>query len=323
MALALPNGEYYWAPPLRCKRTGVKAVSLVVLAALTVLTLPPTAVARKEKPLNIPFPQDVIDNIRCDVCNIMTRKAYDLVHALFVLSDSTRVPVNEEDVMVAIEDVCNPFAESGQWIRLFSIGKTPSALTAAPAPLHLTLVPLPNHTKCKRTCKTIWEACEAVIDHDSMDVLSPQLLRLRKYANADAFARSVCDVASFCTERGAIPPQRYEVLGGMIAEDVPEEIEQKEMDIERMMDFMERKNNQRHEIYSREEVTSMQESLARGDRESASRVDSSINRLTDEEFEELHHMIKDGRMSHREHGAKKAHAAGHAGAGADGVEGDL
>ncbi|ORC90313.1 uncharacterized protein TM35_000081110 [Trypanosoma theileri] len=260
---------------------------VLLISAATLLTL---TNAKKEKPLNEPFPKDAIDAISCDICSLLVRKTYLDVQALFAASVETRVRVNEDDILTAIEDVCNPFAETGQWIRRVAINY--SAMTA---PFLLGIEELPVFTKCKRTCTTIVEACEAIMDHDSMDQLTPKLLHLPEYADGETLARSLCQTSPICTKRKSLSAERYAELRTMIKADVMEEIDPKEMEVERMMDQMERKENRRHDIFSREEITAMQQGLLRGDREAVAKIDPSIMDLNNEEFAALQAMIR-GKM---------------------------
>ncbi|CBH16025.1 hypothetical protein, conserved [Trypanosoma brucei gambiense DAL972] len=269
----------------------VKGVFLVLVALVPMF---PAVDAKKEKPMNVPFPQDAIDDVRCDVCRLMAKRAYGYVYELFVTSEHTRIPVNEENVLVAIEDICNPLAASGQWIRQVAVDTSSPA--AAKEPFHITLTELSHHSKCKRTCKTLSDACEAVVDDDDMDQFSSKLLILKKYKDASALADATCGVSAFCTSRTGFSSKRYKELLTLVASDVVEVIEQKEMDIERFMDEMERKGNRRQEIYSREEVIKMQKSLIEGDIETAAGIDPSLNKLTEEEQLALQQMLKNKPM---------------------------
>ncbi|KAH9577961.1 hypothetical protein LSM04_000969 [Trypanosoma melophagium] len=264
----------------------------VLLVAAVFLTL---TSAKKEKPLNPPFPKDAIDSISCDICSLLVKKTYRDAQALFTESAKTRVRVSEDDILTAIEEVCNPFTESGQWIRRVAIN-----YSAVNAPLLLSVVELPVYTKCKRTCTTVVEACEAIIDHDSMDQLTPQLLRLSAYKDDEMFARSLCQTSPICTQRKDIAPKRFGELRAMIKEDVMEEIDPKEMEVERMMDQMERKENRRHDIFTREEITAMQQGLLQGDREAVAKIDPSIMDLNNDEFAALQAMIRGKNLESQE-----------------------
>ncbi|KEG15220.1 hypothetical protein DQ04_00141080 [Trypanosoma grayi] len=260
---------------------------LLVVTLLLLLLLPTTVSAKKEKPLHSPFPKDVIDAISCDVCSVLVKKAYHDVEVLFAASAETRVRVSEDDVLTAIEDVCNPFTEQGQWIRRLAVNNSADA-----APHRLRMGLLPVYTKCKRTCTTVVEACEAIVDHETMDQLTPKLLRLKEYVNDDAFAQALCHVTPFCRDQRGLPEQRSTELRAMIAADVMEEIDPKEMEVERMMDQMERKEKRRHDIFTRDEIATMQAGLLKGDKETVAQVDPAIMDLNDREFAALQAMAR-------------------------------
>ncbi|PWU97754.1 hypothetical protein C4B63_14g92 [Trypanosoma cruzi] len=264
----------------------MRFINFCIFFAVTLL-FSEAGVAKKEKPPHAPFPKDVVDAISCGVCNFMVGKAYGDVQLLFNASVQTRVRVNEDDVLTAIEDLCNPFSDVGQWIRQITITHESDT-----APFLLGVSRLPAYAKCKRVCSTVVEACEAVMDHENMDQLSPRLLRLNEYAGAEAFANALCLSSSICTERQGLSAAKYEEVRNMIDEDTVEEIDPKEMEIERMMDHMERKENRRQTIFSRDEITSMQKAFLRGDKEAVAQVDPSIMDLSDEEFSALQSMIR-------------------------------
>ncbi|RNF20844.1 uncharacterized protein Tco025E_03574 [Trypanosoma conorhini] len=265
---------------------------VVSLFILVTLLLSSAIDARKEKPLHDAFPKEVIDGIRCGVCNFAVKQAYGNVLGLFNASIQTRVRMNEEDVLTVLEDICNPFTEVGQWIRRITI-------THRRDTDHLLGVEeLPVYTKCKRTCSTVVEACEAVMDHESMDTLSPRLLHLTEYADAGTFAQALCGPSPICTKRRRLLADRYDELVTMMDADPMEEIDPKEMEVERMMDHMERKENRRQTIFSREEITKMQEAFLRGDKEAVAKVDPSIMDLSEDEFAAVQAMMrgrKDGK----------------------------
>ncbi|EKF32656.1 hypothetical protein MOQ_003488 [Trypanosoma cruzi marinkellei] len=270
----------------RRRERPMRFITLCVFVA-AMLLFSEAGFAKKEKPPHAPFPKDVVDAISCGVCNFMVRKAYSDVQLLFNASVETRVRVNEDDVLTAIEDVCNPFSEVGHWIRQITITHESDT-----APFLLGVTRSSVYAKCKGICSTVVEACEAVMDHENMDQLSPRLLRLHEYADAEAFANALCQSSSICTERQGLSASRYEEVQNMIDADTVEEIDPKEMEIERMMDHMERKENRRQTIFSRDEITSMQRAFLRGDKEAVAQVDPSIMDLSDEEFSALQSMIR-------------------------------
>nr|CCC94017.1 conserved hypothetical protein [Trypanosoma congolense IL3000] len=277
---------------------------LVKYAAVTLACMALLTSAKKEKPMNVPYPQDVVDDMRCDVCHTAAKQAYARVLELHVASKRTRVPVNEEDVLVAIEDLCNPLASEGQWIRKFGVNTSYLTSAGAPAqPLFISVYTSRNYLKCKRTCKTASDACELVMDDEEMDQFSSYLLRLTTFKDAEAFAEKTCGVASFCKKRSGFSAKRYKEVLEVIALETPEEIDQKEMDMERLMDQMERRNNQRQDIYSREEIIKMLKSLIEGDMETASSIDPSLNRLTDEERRELQRLLREKKTHEGESGS--------------------
>lgn len=264
----------------------------IVLFVVVMLLVPGETLAKREKPLHFPFPEDMVGAIRCDVCGALVRKVYKDIQALFAARAQATSPLNEEEVLTALEDVCNPFAGPGQWIRRLAINGTGDAASRA-----FKLEELPVHTQCGRTCGTIVEACQAVMDHESMDQFSSRLLRLHEYADGEALARVLCHSSPMCTEREDLGPVKYQQLLAMIKVDRIEEIEPKEMEVERMMDEVERKENRRQHVFSRKEVMLMQDAILRGDREKAAEVDPSIMKLNDEEFASLQSMMRDKKVN--------------------------
>ncbi|ESL07566.1 hypothetical protein TRSC58_04742 [Trypanosoma rangeli SC58] len=259
---------------------------IISVCILAVLLLSNAIDAKKEKPLYLPFPKDAVDGISCGVCTFVVKQMYKDVLVLLNASIRRRVRMSEDDVLTVLEDVCNPFAETGQWIRRIAI--THKRETAP----FLNVEELQVYTKCKRTCSTVVEACEGVLDHESMDMLSPRLLHLTEYADADKFAEALCDPSPICTKLRGLSVSRYDELTIMIDEDIMEEIDPKEMEVERMMDHMERKENRRHSIFHREEIMKMQEAILRGDKEAVAKVDPSIADLSEEEFAAVQAMMR-------------------------------
>jgi hypothetical protein len=270
-------------------------LSLICLAtALCTLHCP--AEAKKEKPSFKPFSEAVVDHFRCDVCDTMVREAFAMV-ADIRNNASRKTPLREEDILAeVVELICNPFANQGQWLRTLDLVVTAAPGSSSTSGGYLKLQPRSDFTKCKRGCTTLAAACERVIDSDDADNLSSFLFKGRP-ANADKLSKKIC--GNVCGSTSDAKKRASKVfpakLTAEILRDQPEMISAKEMEIEALMDNLERSHTvgtPGMDVYSRDEMLQMQDAIQDGDLDTLAGLDPSAQDLSTEEFEMLRQMYR-------------------------------
>lgn len=273
-----------------------------------------------------PVYKSVLPWIACPVCSEMVGEAYDQVKQLRAdaaaqeglppaepttrrdraLRDATlQRLLREEDILEkVVEVICNPLAKSGWWIReLDLVRELPEN-----GPTKVRVDALPFLSKCRSDCNTISEACAAVLESDAAENLSGMLYQFK--ASKEKMQRDVC--LSECKafkrlnarwEKASAthtPVKKGDPLGPLpdsfAAEGSPIEVPEKELDIEEMMDRMERNKvagSPKMEVLDRDTMLKMQRAMAMGDKEEVAKYEPSVEDLSDEEFNALQHMYKE------------------------------
>jgi len=234
---------------------------------------------KKTKPTAQPFPSKVVGAVACDVCKELVAQTYEATMAMRKNASRTR-DVEEVDILTeVVEQACNPFAKQGQWLRFLDI-----TVVGKDRQVRLDFRSEPG--KCKRDCTTVVEACLLTLDNEGGDSLPVMLLKDKPIK---AIKATVCEPV--CEHGGA--KKVTEDMARQISADQWEEIQSKEMEIEALMDNMERSHvpgMPRMDVYDREEMLRMRQSIETGDYDTLTSIDPTANNLSPEEFDELRSM---------------------------------
>lgn len=228
----------------------------------------------------------------CEICRTMVYQAYDVAQEIHANATKRGVPVREEQILSEItEKVCNPYVTVGQWLRLIDI-----TIDSKRNISHLSS--LPRYTKCKRKCTTLANTCTTIVDSEAADHL-PALLLKGEFVTPESIEDAVC--SDICTSTASA---RYRKLSDKDLQDIQreasEEIDSKELDIEALMDDMERSRGGPSgtppvDVFSRDEMLNVQDAILAGDLEKLRELDPTADDLTEEDLIYLRQMYEGDR----------------------------
>eukprot|EP00758_Cryptobia_borreli_P001477 Tbor_TRINITY_DN2273_c0_g1::TRINITY_DN2273_c0_g1_i1::g.2676::m.2676 len=264
--------------------------------------------------------------IECDVCREMVIIAHDEVATL---RKTSPLGLREETIIEDVTDlVCNPRNSKGWWLREFELV---SAKNAEDSDLNMFkhntglkdqdkyqvfLKPLSFITVCESDCMTLAESCRRLMDGDEGDKLSPLLYKFKQ--TRSELVKEICDRS--CTRTEDLVRRKMKLLEKCFVKNqhangkgkcnipftplseeflmkkLPANITSKELEIEEMMDNMDRthvQNTPKMEVYERETVLEMQRAMITGTKEDVAKFDPDIAELSDSEFAELQRMYRE------------------------------
>lgn len=293
----------------RSQRAGsAAALSLLALVGV-LLAFSLGAGARKQLPMNTPYPAVVQNALRCDVCSFVVTNALYQVDAKREELQKKRLSVREDDVLEEVENMCIPFKEQGQWIRQVAlqveeVEPSDSADAASPQ-YHMNVGVLDYYTRCGRVCDTVAALCEVWMDSDAMDGFSGRLVKEaqkgRDMSGAplrDAVFGSFCAPSPHCKKHATYVRKldaaltKDEDLRDAIAADKPVEIESEEREMETMLHRLTREQGQSADVFARDEIRQMKEAFATGTKEDVQAIDPTAFDLNDDEFETIQQYMR-------------------------------
>jgi hypothetical protein len=267
-----------------------RLVAFPVVAGLLLILL--TMVEGKKELANYPVLRDAVPHVQCPVCKLLVSEA---INATATLREGKKgKKLTENDVVEEVLDlICHPRSKQGQWIRKLDLVYRPGQTDGNVGP---TLVVEQQDVlgTCRRECMTLADACTTVLDSDSADQLSPMLF---KGKSLESITSSVCG-SHWCSRKNL---QRLNQKFPLTVDDRRtkydvedhEEIESKELEIEQMMDDMDRKkgNGQPgYDVFSRDEMLGLQDAMRSGDYNKFQELDPDAGELSEEDFAALREM---------------------------------
>ncbi|CUG05090.1 membrane-associated protein, putative [Bodo saltans] len=241
--------------------------------------------AKKEKLTFNSYGPAVERRHSCEICRTLVVEAYPIAEELHKNASRRGYALREEEVLSKVtEAICNPFVKAGQWIRLVHI-------KANEKTLQTVLEPLEFYSQCKRDCTTVANSCSSVVDTDYGDDLPGLLLKLKPVEVID---EAVCKRICIDTTAVRTKPLSAKMIKEIAAE-VPVEIDKKNLDIEEIMDDMERARGgyggaPKMDVFSRDEMMDVQRAILERDGSKLRDLDPSAEDLSDEELEYLQRM---------------------------------
>lgn len=278
--------------PSPCLGTTVPTLLLVLLIFFVV----EPSTAKKTLPTSQPYAPSLVHRHSCEVCHYMIGKAYDAVEK--IRNNATRrTPLKEDEILQdIIEPLCNPFHREGSWLRLLDI-QTAEVHGSAPLRKTTLLRPTEQYTKCKRDCATVAASCELVLQSDEGEQLSGLLYRKKSLA---VLEDTVCGAACEGSQRlrTSKPHREYLATDKLIVElekETVEYISEKELDMEEMMERMQRGREIGQpgvDVFTREEMMNMQDAIQKGDQAALEELDPAAADLSEEDFEMVRRMYQ-------------------------------
>ncbi|KAG5464413.1 hypothetical protein LSCM1_00598 [Leishmania martiniquensis] len=284
---------------------------LLVVCVLT--TAAGCASARKQLPLNTPYPPVVQNALRCDVCSFMVTNALHQLETKREELHEKRLRVREDAVLEEVENMCVPFKDQGQWIRQVALqlgeaapSSRPADKSAAATPrYHMNVGVIDYYSKCGRICGTVAALCEEWMDSGYMDGFSSRLVKVaqsgRSISDAehrDAVFKTFCAPSPYCKKHAVFVRQldaaltKQPALRQAIRDDKPEEIQTEEREMETMLHRLTREQGQSADVFSRDEIRRMKEAFLKGDKEELQAVDPTAFDLSDDEFSTLREYMR-------------------------------
>ncbi|CAJ1037174.1 hypothetical protein, conserved [Leishmania lindenbergi] len=288
----------------------VTAALLLLVCVLAVAT--GGASARKELPLNIPYPPIVQNALRCEVCSFIVDNALIYVQGMRDEMSQHRLQLREDDVLDELEKLCVPFKDPGQWIRQVSLGvdetkacrNADTSVIEAPRQV-MKVILVEYYSKCGRTCDTVALLCEEWMDSGYMDDFPSYLVReansgynITSEEHRFAVFSQFCAPTPHCENiESALRELSEELtknseLREAINADRPQEIKTEEREMEMMLHRLTREHGQSADVFSRDEVHRMKEAFLKGNREELKAIDPAAFDLTDSEFSMLQNYIR-------------------------------
>lgn len=261
----------------------------------------PSVSGRKQLPTAPLFPPVVLNAIGCDVCAYTFANFRLQLHDLRMEREAKRLSVHEDDMLAILDHLCNPFHEGGEWMRRVVIKwDSPSSELFTNVTSH--------YNACTSTCRSVSEVCDRVLDTEEAEAIPLIFLNLLKdksvsLLNHAAFKpalHAVCGVSTACTELNrnlaelARAAQADPTLYHTVTSDQPAVVDAQDMEVERMMYSMREKDGKKAEVFHREEILQLQSAIARGDKETAQRLDPTLNDFSDDEFDHLRQLYVSG-----------------------------
>lgn len=281
-----------------------QARAIGALVAL-LLVLCGSAAALREVSLASPFPQRVVNAVGCDLCShVITNAAYLVLRRQQRLAREN-FPLRDNDVLEAMENLCIPLTEEGRWMRQVAVRIVEETVGED---LYAVVRPvvLQDFAECKESCRTAEQVCNDVIDSTAADQLPAILLaEAKKMPVSDdkkqltewltligkRASSAICPTLKMCVNQAGYQQEAWDEYGEnmpeLLAVDVQETVKESDMENDKILDELKRKQNTAAELFTRDEILKLKSAIAKGDREAAERIDSKVKKLSDEEFEEL------------------------------------
>ncbi|KAG5490720.1 hypothetical protein JKF63_00842 [Porcisia hertigi] len=301
------------SPRSRVWATRQLATTVVLLLLCVLVVVTGRTSARKQLPVNTPFPPVVQNALRCDVCSFIVTNALHQVEAKRKELHAKRLQVREDDVLEEVENMCVPFKEQGEWIRQVALQveeKTPARSSAGSSvtatPQYQMSVGVVNYfSKCGRTCDTVAMLCEEWMDSSYMDGFSGRLVKEAKgrrdidsTARRSAIFSTFCAPSPHCKKHAALVSKLNAALAknsdlrAAISLDRPQEIEPEEREMETMLHRLTREQGQSADVFSRDEIRRMKDAFVNGNKEDVQAVDPVAFNLNDDEFATLQRYMR-------------------------------
>lgn len=267
-------------------RTIISASSVIWVLLIAMDLTASFASAKKEKSTWNSYGDLVERRHSCEICRTLVREAYPIAQELHRNATKRGFPAREEEVLSKVtEVVCNPYVKGGQWLRLIEIVVEDNEQWTS-------LRPLDYYSQCRRDCTTLANSCNTILDGDYGDAL-PGLL-LKQKLTVDNIDAEVCKPVCLETKSSRSKKLSAKTLKAIAAE-TPMEIDKKNLDIEEVMDDMERARGgyggaPKMDVYSRDEMLNVQDAILAGDADRLRELDPMAEDLSDEELEYLRRM---------------------------------
>jgi hypothetical protein len=257
--------------------------TVIAAAAMLVLALVATFAEAKKKS-SFPVITGVKPYIACDVCReLVAAAAFWRDEVVANCTASGRKLTEGEVYEKAVESLCNPLTEGGDWLRRLD-WQVDAAATS------VTFAARSSFGKCKGKCYTGAEICRDIVDSDDADDFSGLLY---SRAKAEKIIKTVC--ANACKAQRAAAKKA--ASGGSVlrrdwgAEQF-EEIDEKEKEIEEMMERMtlDGKSGPGMDVFSRDEMKELRTAMDTGDFDRVQELDPTFSDMDEADFNMMRHM---------------------------------
>jgi hypothetical protein len=252
-------------------------------AAVLVLALVATFSEAKKKS-SFPVITRVKPYIACDVCReLVAAAAFWRDEVVANCTTSGRKLTEGEVYEKAVESLCNPLTEGGDWLRRLD-WQVDAAATS------VTFAARSSFGKCKGKCYTGAEICRDIVDSDDADDFSGLLY---SRAKAEKIIKTVC--ANACKAQRAAAKKAASgrsVLRRDWGAEQFEEIDEKEKEIEEMMERMtlDGKSGPGMDVFSRDEMKELRTAMDTGDFDRVQELDPTFSDMDEADFNMMRHM---------------------------------
>eukprot|EP00796_Vickermania_ingenoplastis_P006734 gene6734-4828_t len=148
----------------------LRFASVGLLLALLSLATPPlhmgiseTAVAMAGYVRPKPFSAFVKSAISCMVCKEVITHALIQMDTYITVKKKDYITSEEAEAFLSI--ICNSHTQEGAWIRRLGMAVVRDEPSNFSSTVHLVAGDLQNYTVCNRTCVTVEDTCQYVVDH--------------------------------------------------------------------------------------------------------------------------------------------------------------
>ncbi|CCW69979.1 unnamed protein product [Phytomonas sp. Hart1] len=300
-------------------RLSLPSLRFFILLIITILSINILQTeCRKNVLSHATFPLEVQNAIGCDICTYAMTDLSIQIQAEREYKKSNSLKLNEDDVLEIIGELCVPFTVRGEWIRRVAL-QIPSSTSITnnsennPESDGFTKI-LDIYTSCKRTCRSVQEVCETMLESEEMDRLSAIILENSNiYANIsdvkviNGLIRQVCIPTHQCLNHLEYKKELTHSLNTMtihgtlleqILSDTTEEVGKQLMELESMMYSAGDDDRKKPVIITKDDMEKLKKAYKSGDMEMAKEVDPMADDLSEEELEKLRHISdeEDGDM---------------------------
>ena len=222
-------------------------------------------------------------HLACPICRKLVHQG---VEGMKDLKKSGGGKITEDDVLSeVVETVCNPRHAGGHWMRKLDVVVETDAKTSKPS---MVLQEREEAGKCRRECTTLADVCNGLLDGEDFDDFSSMLFRKK---SEDHIAQRLC--TPLCSPKYLKKEKAMSITAKEMDVEPHEPIESKELEVESMMDNMDRQRKPGtpgYDVFSRDEMYGLKDAMRDGDYERFKELDPTADQLSEEEFMALRQM---------------------------------
>eukprot|EP00796_Vickermania_ingenoplastis_P006733 gene6733-4827_t len=251
-----------------------------------------------------PFSEAVMKAGACSVCYHLVMNA--AIQSQNYMDSIHRSVISPAEVEFLMEYMCDPYNLSGAWLRRIGFFVLPDNETDENSPVHFESLVLKHYSECKRTCSTVRDICDEMINFVSFDEFPKEVASLSHQSNllmdenaVNIMRAKFCHHFTVCQKQDEWRAKLNEALNQPGSKDREDIIRDKVewMDPDRLhIEFSIYKSQNKVEVFTREDIEALKEALAMNDLEAAAKIDEKIRSLTDEEFLELRSVALEERL---------------------------